>query len=261
MRNFIKLITAVFVLTLISVSAAFAQQPASTPRPEPDYVTEKGFKSTVFDVKYRDATMLAQVLRNLGSGFKGATVQSNSEFKTITVRDFPENLATMEEVIKRLDVPAAPRANIELHMHVLIASNAAGGGSDMPAELRDVLTQLRGTLNYRNYELAASVVQRLTATDRLLQGSGTAEVPSGTSGTPNVSMPYEYYINNVSMTQDVSGGPNMRISEFSFSTVSDKDRARIQTALNLRDGEKVVVGTASLRSRALVIVLTARLVK
>ena len=256
-------VTLALLLSIVSVS--FAQQPAATPRPEPEYVTEKGFKSTVFDVKYRDAGMLAQVLKNLGSGFKGATIQSNSEFRTITVRDFPENLVTMEEAIKRLDVPAAPRANIELHMHVLIASNTGGGNSEMPAELRDVLTQLRATLNYRNYELAASVVQRLTATDRVLQASGTAELASSVAGTANVSMPYEYYLNGVSMVQDVTGGPNVRISEFSFSSSSpagnDRDRARIQTALNLRDGEKVVVGTAALRNRALVIVLTANFIK
>jgi hypothetical protein len=35
----------------------------------------------------------------------------------------------------------------------------------------------------------------------------------------------------------------------------------VQTALNLRDGEKVVVGTATLRNRALVIVLTAKLIR
>ena len=257
-----KHMPVILALLLSIVSVSFAQQPASTPRPEPDYVTEKGFKSKVFDVKYRDASMLAQVLRNLGSGFKGATLQSNSEFRTITVRDFPENIVTMEEAIKRLDVPAAPRANIELRMHVLIASNAGSGSSDMPAELRDVLTQLRGTLNYRNYELAASVVQRLTATERILQGSGTAELASGTA---NMSMPYEYYINGVTMVQDVTGGPNVRISEFSFTSSSaagnERDRAKIQTALNLRDGEKVVVGTAALRNRALVIVLTANFIK
>ena len=259
-------------LTLIFcfVSASFAQQPSPTPRPEPDYVTEKGFKSRVFDVKYRDAAMLAQVLRNLGSGFKGATIQSNSEFRTITVRDFPENIVTMEEAIKRLDTPATPRPNIELHMHVLIASNGGGGSSDMPAELRDVLTQLRGTLNYRNYELAASVVQRLTATERVLQGYGTAEVPSAATGTANVAMPYEYNIYNVSMVQNAVGAPSVQISDFAFSAstermvgpnVNERDRARVQTALNLRDGEKVVVGTAALRNRALVIVLTASLVK
>jgi hypothetical protein len=249
------------VLALFFVSGLFAQQPAATPRPEPDYVTDKGFKSRVFDIKYRNPSSLAQVLKNLGSGFKGATLQSSFEFKTITVRDFPENLATMEEAIKRLDLPATPQPNIELHMHVLIASNSGSGSSDMPAELRDVLTQLRSTLNYRNYELAASVVQRLTSTERVLQGSGTAEVPSGSAGMANLSMPYEYQIYNLSMVQNAVGAPSVQISDFNFSTVTDKDRARIQTALNLRDGEKVVVGTATLRSRALVIVMTANLVK
>lgn len=259
--KFLKQISVALALALFFVSGLFAQQPAATPRPEPDYVTEKGFKSKVFDIKYRNPHSLAQVLKNLGSGFKGATLQSNSELKTITVRDFPENLATMEEALKRLDVPAPAQSNIELHMHVLIASNSGSGSSDVPAELRDVLTQLRGTLNYRNYELVASVVQRLTSTERVLQGSGTAEVPSAGGPSPTTLMPYEYYINNVSMIQNAAGAPSVQLSDFSFSAVSDKDRARIQTALNLRDGEKVVVGTATLRSRALVIVLTATLIK
>ncbi len=256
----LKHLPVALALLLSIVSVSFAQQPTSTPRPEPDYVTDKGFKSRIFDVKYRDATNLANVLRSLGSGFKGATVQSNSEFKTITVRDFPENIVTMEEAIKRLDTPATPRPNIELHMHVLIASNTGGGSSDMPAELRDVLTQLRGTLTYRNYELAASIVQRITTTERMLQGSGTAEVPSG-GAAANISMPYEYALYNVSVSENAVGAASVRISDFAFSAVTDKDRAKVQTALNLRDGEKVVVGTASIRNRALVIVLTASLVK
>jgi hypothetical protein len=256
-----KQMPVALALLLSIVTVSFAQQPATTPRPEPDYVTEKGFKSRIFDVKYRDAAMLAQVLRNLGSGFKGATIQSNTEFKTITVRDFPENIATMEEAIKRLDTPATPRPNIELHMHVLIASNAGGGSSDMPAELRDVLTQLRGTLNYRNYELTASIVQRITTTDRMLQGSGTAEIPAASAGLTSIFMPYEYYLNNVSVQENAVGAPSVRISDFAFTATTDKDRPRVQTALNLRDGEKVVVGTASIRNRALVIVLTASVVK
>lgn len=258
----LKHLSLALALIFCFIPATLAQQPSPTPRPEPDYVTEKGFKSTVFDVKYREASSLAQVLRNLGSGFKGATIQSNSEFKTITVRDFPENLATMEEAIKRLDTPATPRPNIELHMHVLIASNTGGGTADIPAELRDVLTQLRGTLTYKNYELASSVVQRLTQTERVLQGYGTAEIPSGNAAAPVTAMPYEYYVNNVSLVQNATGAPSIQISDFAFtSNIDNRDRARIQTALNLRDGEKVVVGTATLRSRALVIVLTANLMR
>lgn len=262
MLKILKHVPTALALALIFGSASFAQQPTTTttPNPSDNFVTEKNFKSKVFEVKYRDVTNLAYVLRSLGSGFKGAAIQSNAEFRTITVRDFPENIATMEEAIKRLDTPAAPRPDIELQMYVLIASNTGSANADMPAGLKDVLTQLRGTLNYRNYELVASGIQRLTETSGVLQGSGIAEVPSANAGTPGVAMPYEYYIRNVSLVQSATGVPTVEISDFSFRTL-DKDQARVQTALNLRDGEKVVVGTAALRSRALVIVLTAKLIK
>lgn len=248
-------------LVLAFVSALSAQQPTPSPaQNQPDSSTERFFKSRVFEVKYREPNSLVNALFHLGSGFKGSAMSASSEFKTITVRDFPENIATIEEALKRLDVPTAPRPNIELHMHVLIASNAGGPATEVPADLKDVLTQLRGTLNYRNYELAASIVQRLTETPRGLQGSGIAELPSTNPGTPNTPMPYEYFINNVSLVQNATGAASVQVAEFTFVT-HEKERAKVQTALNLRDGEKVVVGTATIRNRALVIVLTAKLIK
>ena len=261
MLNTVKHAIAALSLALVFISVSAAQQPSPTPAPSDNYVTLSGFKNRVFEVKYRDPSSLANVLSRLTSGFKGAGITPNAEFRTLTVRDFPENIATIEEALKRLDTPGAPQPNIELHMHVLLASNMGGGGSDVPAELKDVLAELRGTLNYKNYELAASVVQRLTETSSVLQGNGTAEVPSGNSGAPNVSMPYEYYIRSVSLTANPGGTQSMQIADFAFTSRAGDDRARIQTALNLRDGEKVVVGTATIRNRALIVVLTAKLLK
>lgn len=256
----IKYVLGASALTLIFTSASFAQQASSntTQKAEPESVTEKNFKNKMFEVKHRDPGSLVSVLWGLGSGFKGSTVMHNAELRTITVRDFPENLATMEEALKRLDIPSAPRPNIELHIHVLIASNAGGATSDAPANLKDVVTQLRGTLAYRNYELVASAVQRLTETSGGLVGNGVAEVPSLNPGTPSAAMPYEYHVRQVSLAQNQAGAPSLQIGQFAFRTLSDRENARIETALNLRDGEKVVVGTATLRSRALVIVLTAK---
>src|SRR5437870_11627188 len=256
MLKFMKIAPAAAVLILIFISASFAQQTA-TPAPaksEPDFVTEKGFKSKVFEVRYRDANNLSSVLRQLGSGFKGAPVGANSEFKTITVRDFPENLVTIEEALKRLDVPAAPRPNIELHMHVLVASNAGETTAEAPAELKDVLAQLRGTPKYRNYELATAVVHRLTETPRGLGGKGTAEISKSPASAGSMTLPYEYSINSVTLASTSTGTPTVQIGEFTFSTgliasATVDNRTQVQTALNLRDGEKVVVGTATLGDR------------
>lgn len=265
-----KNVLAALVLLLTFIPASFAQQQAggdAAQKPDGDFVTEKGFKSKIFEVKHRDADGLVDVLRKLTSGFKGASISASSEFKTIVVRDFPENIATIEEGLKRLDTPIAPRPNIELHMHVLVASNAGGASTasgQFPAELRDVLTQLRETLSYRNYELATSVVQRLTETSRGLNSKGTFELSRSPTSAGSVTLPYQFEIDSVSLAPTPAGALTVQIGAFEFSTGLTSNtldnRTQVQTALNLRDGEKVVVGTATFGDRALIIVLTVKVI-
>lgn len=261
-----KNITAAFALLLIFIPALYGQTNTAAAKPGDDegFITEKGFKNKVFEVKHRDPSGLVRVLAQLTSGFKGAMIYPNTEFKTLTVRDFPENIAAIEEALKRLDTPAAPRPNIGLHMYVLIASNSAGGANTMelPAELKGVLTELRQTLTYKNYELATTVVQRLTETSRGLRGKGTTQISA--PNTVQVNLPYEYTVNQVTIASAPTGAPIIQIGEFAFTTgqtsTTIDNRTQVQTALNLRDGEKVVVGTAALGDRALIIVLTAKLI-
>src|SRR5215208_2585230 len=128
-------------LLLLAAPAALAQTEA--PRQEDNYVTQKMFQSRVFDVKNRDPLSLARVLAPLTSGFRGAVVSPNQEFRTISVRDFPENIAVIEEAIRRLDQPEPSRPGIEFRIHMLIASNdEIAGGVRYPAELSDVVRQL-----------------------------------------------------------------------------------------------------------------------
>ncbi len=261
MLSFIAKSVATLVLTLMVIPAAPAQQPTPTPeKPKDDFVTERQFKSKIFEVKYREPSSLASVLRQLGSGFKGAGISANNEFNTLTVRDFPENLVTIEEAIKRLDTPAAPRSSVQMHMHVLLASNRSGPApvEEIPGELKDVITELRGTLTYRNYELVTSVLQRLTETNHALTGNGLAQIP-GDSGMSKVS--YEYYVNQLSFVPSASGSQGIQIQDFTFVLQGEGIRGRVQTALNLRDGEKVVVGTATINDRALIVVLIPKIVK
>ena len=250
------------VVTLIVIPVVLAQQPTPTPeKPKDDFVTERQFKSKIFDVKYREPSSIASVLRQLGSGFKGAGISANNEFKTLTVRDFPENLATIEEAIKRLDTPAERPSSVQMHMHVLLASNRTGTtpAGEIPAELKDVITELRGTLTYKNYELITSVLQRLTETNRGLNGSGLAQIPGAQTGVTTAQ--YEYFVNQLSFVPSAAGAQAIQIQDFSFTLNGDGIRGKVQTALSLRDGEKVVVGTATINDRALIVVLIPKIVK
>src|SRR4030095_2425863 len=148
-------LTAIIACALLPLATAFAQQSQTqTKQTESPWVDFQGFKGKIFDIKNREPRDLVQILQPLGSGFKGAILQHNSEYKTITVRDFPENIATIEEAIKRLDVPLPPKPplpvfpDVEVFAYVLMASNDESAGATSPPVLTDVIKQLQATLNY-----------------------------------------------------------------------------------------------------------------
>jgi hypothetical protein len=270
-----KMITTM-AFTLLLVATSFGQQ-ATTPQPAlapsakgPEYVEEKGFKTKIIEVKYRNPDVLYRVIRALGSGFKGATINSDGDFKTLTIRDFPENIAVMEEAIKRLDTPEPSRPNIEFHVHVLIASNGATGLAEHPAELNDVIKQLQSTLTYKNYNLMTSSVQRAREGRQGVENSGVAE-----SKLFNVEAPqgqpifYSYVIDPVTIESGAAGDNRVQIPRFSFNmriplnlgNSIQYENVGFKTPVSVREGEKVVVGTTTMGDKGLIVVLTARVIK
>jgi len=273
-------IVAALVLTLAAYApSAFAQQgqPSVQTSQSDNYVTEKGFRSRVFEMKHRDPDSLHGVLRALGSGFKGATMSPNREFKTLTVRDFPENIAAIEEAIKRLDNPENPQSDIELRIHILTGSNTEAPTNQYPSELNEVIKQLQATLNYKNYSLLTSIVQRAKEGTSGVRSSGTmntqlpSEVASLDSGTK-----YSLEINSLSLDATPSGVQTVQIGTLNFNVTFpivtklaepnslphiQYENGGIRTAVSVRDGERVVIGTASLKDKGLIVVLSARVIK
>ncbi|MDQ1559065.1 MAG: hypothetical protein QOD32_2125, partial [Pyrinomonadaceae bacterium] len=192
------------------------QQPAA---PQDNSVTHTSFKNRVFEVKYRDPDALMSVLRLLTSGHKGAQLSANRLFKTITVRDFPENIASVEEALKRLDTPEPPRPEIELRMHVLIASNAANAANQYPADLRDAVTQLQTTLNFKSYHLLTSIIQR--AKDRpdyspgIIQGEGVAQLTLAGDSAPR-DFYYSFQANSLTLSTTPAGVTTVQLGNFTF---------------------------------------------
>lgn len=267
-----KIIFAI-VITLLCVPLANAQQPQPSAAQGDSYVSEKGFRSRVFEIKRRDPQSLLRVLTPLGSGFKGATMSYNTDFKTITVRDFPENIATVEEAIKRLDVAEAPRPGIEFHIHLLIANNTGAGTNQFPAELEDVIKQLRATINYKNYTLMTSLVLRSKEQGfQRVTSKGVAELKlSADSPAGKNPIFYEFALQNISIDPVASGPTKIQMSDFVFSMkvpliIADKgvlqyESIGFNTPVSLREGEKVVVGTTSMEDKGVIVVLTASITK
>src|SRR5205809_2697435 len=199
------------VALLLVATAAFAQEKKAPA--EPEYNSVREFKNKVFEIKNRDPRDVAQSVKLLGSGFKGADLNVNTELKTITVRDFPENIAAIEEAIKRLDHAAAPTPDIEFKISVLIASKSPlKDMASIPDDLEPIVKQLQSTLRYSHYGLMTANVQR-TKPGNNLRGSGVAE-PTLLGMTPNQERPvfYDYNMNQIASTDS-----GVDIERFSFS--------------------------------------------
>ena len=264
-----KLRTLALPLLLAIISTAAIGQGQSQPAPTDKYVTNSGFKNRVFEVHNRMPDDLISVIRLLTSGFKGAELAASNEFRTITVRDFPENIAAIEEAIKRLDTPEVTRPDIELRMHVLLASNKEGASNQYPADLKDVIGELQKTLNFKEYTLLTSIVQRTRESrgprGSYIDGRGSAEVPwpnpNVPAGTEKRISNYQFSASSVALTGSPSGAAEIQLGEFYFTLSVPGTDARIHSDVRMRDGERVVVGTAGFSDKALILVMTARVLK
>jgi len=252
---------AVSLLIGMPASSLGAQSAASAPeasKEEP--VTEKGLRNLVFEAKHRDVGDLSAAVRIFGSGVRGAALSFSREFRTVTVRDLPENVAAIEGALKRLDVAEPPRVDVELRLYVLIASNGSAPAGRVPEELSRAIEALKSTLHYKVYALAASFTERVRDGSRAILGEGVAQIEEEVGSKPGKRvMQAEYRIGQLSV--DATRSPlRIRLDGFSLSLVGG-GRAQLKTDVTLADGEKVVVGTSTVQDKGLVVVLSARVIR
>jgi len=250
-----RLIT--IVLLLVS-TVAFGQE-----------VVNHSLKSKVFTIQNRDPRLIASAVKLLGSGVAFADMNVNVELKTITVRDYPENLAAIEEAIKRLDQPGPAMPDVELHISVLIGSKAPLTGASVPEDLMPVVKQLESALRYSHYGLMTSAVQR-TKAGGIVEGSGIADAALlGVTASATRPIMWTYRLHGVNI-EPSSGRTTVSTESFNFSMrvpimVNDKDiqyqSVGFETPVSVKEGEKVVIGTTTMRDKALIVVLTATVAK
>src|SRR2546425_2798883 len=252
------------VIAFACVSATNAQdsKPAPSPSEAPSVL-----KSKLIEVKHRDPRSLLDVLKLLGS--PAGSISANPDFHTITVRDLPENIALIEDAIRRLDTPEPVRPDLEFRIHVLIASNAPSGQEELPADLRDVVKQLQETLRYKSYGVMASAVHRTKEGNQGVSNKGVAESKLFSINSQGNPIFYDYSIAPISLETSANAPRIIQIGTFRFSmrvpvnigTQTNYESTGFSTPVTVRDGEKVVVGTTTLGDKGLVIVLIANVSK
>jgi hypothetical protein len=254
-RRWLGTVAAVAAVLVVLPSAARAERERQRDEPPPP-----GMKSRVFQIKHQDPENLVEALHPLTSGRPGWMMRENDSLRTLTVRDFPENIAAIEQAIKRLDVPAPAKPDVELRIHLLLGAPGPGPGQ-YPSELEPVIKQLLATLSYKSYYQVASVTQRIRAGGG---ASGKGQLMLAPPVAENAGHGHFHYaVENLTLIPAATGpGNQVSLKRFKLEVEgAGLGEAEVSTGLTLRDGERVVVGTGSLRNRAMIVVVAAKLVR
>lgn len=240
-----------------------------TPAPQPPKLAVK-----LFEIKYRNPSSLANSLQSLGSGAPKTQIYPNDDLKTLTVRDFPENIAAIEEALRRLDVPDKSPVSLEFQLHLIAASMAPSEKTTLPKNLEAVVEQLKSTLKFTSYRYVNSVMNRVSDRGKIESSGVTGSLfptPAGVATPLDNPSFYNYSLSTVSLTQDAAGKESIQIALFKFGvsvpikygpSIQYKDIGII-TPLSLREGEMAVVGTANISGsdEAIIVVISVKKAK
>lgn len=249
------------ILSMLAIAAlAFAQEPKpkAAVQPEPE--------SKVFVLKHADAQDVGNILAQV---LGGKNISSNREMKVIAVSGTPAMIEGVAEALAKLDVPPQPVKNIEITGYLLVGSTKAEAGGSVPAELESVAKQIRATFPYKAFQVMDTLVVRTQPgpAGRHAEVSGVLAPSDG--DVLNTS--YEFKISSPAISGEGKdtiihlGGLNltMRVPVRVSNNASQMQSAGISTDVDLREGQKIVVGKSSFGSpdKALFLVLTAKVME
>lgn len=281
----LKQVTLVVLAIVLAVPSAALARPQSTQSGNKDAVAGKEMQARMFQLTYKNPGNVVKALEPLTSdGQSGKPmIVANDSTMTISVRDFPENLAAIEAAIKLFDKPDPPRAgparvdSVDVQISLIAASNDEGlKETAIPAALSPVFEQLRRTLNFKRYRFMTTLTQRMRAGLSSGQGaSGSIADPFTTGIAGDRPAQYDYKLVQPYISTYESG-PSKATVQLEFNIVLssltnaaqvnvgiatptfDSQRIGISTGLAFREGEQVVVGTTSAGTgdKSIIIVLT-----
>lgn len=234
------------LLTLLCAVALFGQESVSR----------------VVQLKNIHADSVSAVLHVLSANkvhWKG-----DANIRVIALNGPPELVEAIEAAIKKLDVPAPAAKNIELTFHMLLAS-PQGESPAIAPELAGVAQQLRNVFGLKSVRVLETAVLRGR------EGKG-GETQGIMSAPVKADVPATYalrYINSAVSAGDK--GPNIRIDVLRFNAripIANSGggfqyhEAIISTDVDIREGQKVVVGKTSIdsASQSIFLVVTAKVV-
>ena len=167
--------------------------------------------------------------------------------------------------------------NLDTQLYLLVATNQPVEDARLPASLDAVIKQLRTSLPFKNYRLAATLINRVRNGGRLsLRWIGGSLMPAAAASSTNPSF-NEFKVVHVRLDTNAAGQSIVKMEGFSFGAripiqtgtaiasnspsapIINYENTGVNTDISMREGEPVVVGTlnAGPSGDAIILVMSA----
>jgi hypothetical protein len=167
--------------------------------------------------------------------------------------------------------------NLDTQLYLLVATNSAVEDAKLPAALDVVVKQLRTSLPFKNYRLAATLINRVRNEGRLsLRWIGGTLMPVAAASNLNPSF-NEFKVVQVRLATNAAGQTIVKMEGFSFGAripiqtgtaiasnaptapIINYENTGVNTDFSMREGEPVIVGTLNVgpSGDAIILVMSA----
>ena len=167
--------------------------------------------------------------------------------------------------------------NLDTQLYLIVATNQVVPDDKLPSSLDSVVKQLRAALPFKNYRLAATLINRVKNEGRLdlsWIGGPLASTGGATSTvTPSFS---NFKVRSIRLVKNSAGEAVVQMQGFNFGAripiqvgnianaaatpVTNYENTGLATDISIREGEPVIVGTLNVgpSGDAIILVVMAR---
>ena len=169
--------------------------------------------------------------------------------------------------------------NLDTQLYLLVATNQEVDDAKLPAALDGIIRQLRASLPFKNYRLAATLFNRVKNDGRLnLKWIGGPLIVSGAAATTATPTFNEFHVNGVKLVRNENGRLVVRMEGFSFGAripiqsgtaiasngpvgpIINYEPTGLNTDISMPEGQPVIVGTLNVgpSGDAIILVMSAQ---
>ena len=169
--------------------------------------------------------------------------------------------------------------NLETHLYIIVGTNDDVPEAKIPAALDPTIKQLRTILPFKNYRVAATLINRVRNEGRLdlswVGGPLASKLLSAPLATPSRS---QFKVRQVKLARNAEGQQMVQMTGFSFNALVpiptgaavaangsaaptfNYEGTSLSTDISMREGEPAIVGTLNIgpSGDAIILVVSAK---